>query len=98
MWVFRCLHNLAPQYLCTLFRRKVNTRNLRSSSKALLLEIPHANRRTYGDRSFQVNGAKIWNEVPDSIRLIESVTEFKKNLKTYLFTKSYGVVDRTDNS
>ena len=71
---------------------------MRSSSKALLLEIPYANRRTYGDRSFLVNGAKIWNELSDSIRLIESVTEFKKNLKTHLFTKSYGVVDRTDNS
>ena len=52
MWVFKCLHNQGPQYLCTLFRIKVNTRNLRSCSKALLLEIPHANRRTYGDRFF----------------------------------------------
>ena len=52
MWVFKCLHNLAAQYLCTLFRIKVNTRNLRSSNRALLLEIPHAKRRTYGDRSF----------------------------------------------
>ena len=52
MWVFKCLHNLAPQYFCTLFRIEVNTRNLRSSSKALLLEIPHANRKTHGDRSF----------------------------------------------
>ena len=52
MWVFKCLHNPAPQYLCTLFRIKVNTRNLRSSSKAKLLEIPHADRTTYGDRSF----------------------------------------------
>ena len=52
MWVFKCLHNLAPQYLCTLFRIRENTRDLRSSSKALLLEIPHANRRTYGVRSF----------------------------------------------
>ena len=24
MWVFICLHNLAPQYLCTLFRIKEN--------------------------------------------------------------------------
>ena len=76
----------------------MNTRNLKSSSKALLLEIPHANKRTYGDRSFRVNGAKIWNELPDSIRSVELVTEFKKNLKAYLFTESYGVVDRTDNS
>ena len=98
MWVFKCLHNLAPQYLCTLSRIKVNTRNLRSSSKAVLLEIPHAKGRTHGDRSFQVNGAKICYELPDSIRLIESVTEFKKYLKMYLFMTSYGVVDITDNS
>ena len=96
--MFKCVHNQAPQYLCTLFRIKVNTWNLISSRKTLLLEIPHANRRTYGDRSFWVKGAKTWNELPKSIRSIESVTEFKKNLKTYLFMKSYGVVDRTDNS
>ena len=52
MGVFKCLHNLAPQYLCTLFRIKENTRHLRSSGKALLLEIPYAHRRTYSDRSF----------------------------------------------
>ena len=52
MWVFKCLHNMALQYLCTLFRIKENKRDLRSSSKTLLLEIPLANRRTYGDRSF----------------------------------------------
>ena len=69
MWVLKCLHNLAPQYLCILFRIKEHTRDLRSSGKALLLEIPYTNRRTYGDRSFQVNGAKIWNELPNSIRV-----------------------------
>ena len=63
MWVFKCLCNMAPQYLCTLLRIKENTGDLRSSGKALLLEIPNTNRRTYGDRSFWVNGAKIWNEL-----------------------------------
>ena len=93
MWVFKCLHNLTPQYLCSLFRIKENIRDLRSSGKALLLEIPYTNRKSYGDRSFRVNGAKIWNELPNSIRLIDSITEFKKNLKTYLFRKGYGMVD-----
>ena len=83
--VFKCLHNLAPQYLCTLFRIKENTRDLGSSGKALLLEIPYTNRRTYGDRSFWINEAKIWNKLPNSIRSIKSITEFKKKLKpTYL--------------
>ena len=68
MWVFKCLHNLAPQYLSSLFRIKENIRDLRSSGKALLLEIPYTNRKSYGDRSFRVNGAKIWNELPNSIR------------------------------
>ena len=54
MWVFRCLHNLAPQYLCTLFKIKENTRDLRSSGEALLLEIPYTNRRAYGVRSFRL--------------------------------------------
>ena len=48
--------------------------------------------------SFRVNGRKIWNELPNSIRLIDSITEFKKNLKTYLFRKSYAMVNRRDYS
>ena len=92
--VYKCPHNQAPQYLSSLFKIKENIRNFRSSEKALLLEISYTNRKSYGDRSFRVNGAKIWNELPNSIRSIESITEFKKKLKTYLFRKSYWMVDR----
>ena len=90
MWVFKCLHNQAPQYLRSLFKIKENIRDLRSSEKALLIEIPYTNRKSYGDRSFRVNVPKTWDELPNSIRVIDSITEFKKNLKTYLFRKSYG--------
>ena len=98
MWVYKCLHNQALQYLTSLFKIKENIRNLRSSEKALLLDIPYTNRKSYGNRSFRVNGAKTWNELPNSIRSIESITEFKKNLKTYLFRKSYGMINRGDYS
>ena len=98
VWVFKCLHNQAPQYLISLFRIKENIRDLRSCGKALLLEIPNTNRKSYGNRSFRVNGTKIWNELSNSIRLIDSITEFKKNLKTCLFRKSYGMVHRRDHS
>ena len=63
-------HNQAPQYLSSLFKIKENIRDLRSNGKELLLEIPYTNRKSYGDRSFRVNGAKIWNELPNSIKLI----------------------------
>jgi len=40
-----------------------------------------------GARAFGVVGPKVWRDLPDSIR--ESITSFKKNLKTYLFNQAF---------
>ena len=41
---------------------------------------------TFGDRSFAVAGARIWNSLPSSLRSADLFTErFKRALKTFLF-------------
>ena len=41
---------------------------------------------TFGDRSFAVAGARIWNSLPSSLHSAELSTErFKQALKTFLF-------------
>ena len=44
---------------------------------------------TYRDRAFQINGPKLWNSLPISLRAIWDFDHFKSGLKTYHFTKFY---------
>ncbi len=90
--VFRCLHGTAPAYLADDIQRVANLdgrRRLRSGSTAALV-IPPTRRSTLGDRAFPVAAARIWDSLPSAVTSSPSVTVFKRSLKTFLFTKSYG--------
>ena len=41
------------------------------------------------DRSFRVTAARAWNSLPTSVNTATSLVSFKKQLKTFLFTKSF---------
>jgi len=42
-----------------------------------------------GARAFVAVAPKVWHDLPDLIRSSDSVTSFKKNLKTYLFNQAF---------
>ena len=44
----------------------------------------------YGDKLIKVNGPKIWNDLPDTIRESTSIFTFKLHLKTYFISKYNG--------
>ena len=52
---YKALNNLAPSYIRDLLTPYIPSRQLRSSSKNLLV-IPHFNLKTYGARSFFRSG------------------------------------------
>jgi len=57
---------------------------LRSSDTAMF--VVRRTNSTFGDRSFAVAGARIWNSLPSSLRSADLSTErFKQTLKTFLF-------------
>jgi len=62
-------------------------RRLRSGSQQRLI-VPRTRLRTIGDRSFHVTAARAWNSLPTSVNTAASLACFKKQLKTFLFTKS----------
>lgn len=64
---FKILHGSAPEYLCSLIKRQVNSRCLRSSSK-VLLSVPKVRTKQYGERAFSVVSPKLWNSLPISIQ------------------------------
>jgi len=86
--VYKCLNGHAPAYLtddCRLIRHY--QAGLRSSSDMMKLDVPPT-RTTFSDRSFAVNGPRVWNSLPASIRnLTLSLTLFSNRLRTHLFVQ-----------
>ena len=85
---YKALNNLAPSYICDLLTSYTPSRQLRSSFKHLLVS-PSYNLKTYGARSFSVAAPSLWNTLPSEIRNAQSVSVFKRRLKTLLFRKAF---------
>ena len=84
--IHRCLYGTAPSYLRSMLTRYVANRNLRSSTQCGIdLVVPRAKQKTVGNRAFCIAGPTLWNELPSSIRSIESNNIFRTKLKTPLF-------------
>ena len=73
---------------CDLLTSYTPSRQLRSSFKHLLVS-PSYNLKTYGARSFSVAAPSLWNTLPSEIRNAQSVSVFKRRLKTLLFRKAF---------
>ena len=86
--MYKILHGLAPDYLNCAIARHAPTRALRSASDVTLLAVT-VPRRTVGRCSFAVAGPTMWNSLPKSVRTIETLAAFRKQLKTHLFRLHY---------
>ena len=74
---------MAPQYLSEKLKLK-NKHGLRSDNKNQL-SIPKSRLKSYGDRLFSVAGPRLWNTLPDNLRLCTNLVTFIRELKTHLF-------------
>jgi len=89
MIVFKALHELAPSYIQEMIELKpTSERSMRSDSQSLLI-VPRARTVSYGDRNFRVFAPVLWNKLPTSMRTCDGLVEFKRQLKTYLFTNAF---------
>jgi len=87
----RCLHGTAPPYLAETLQRTSDMssrRHLRSAATPTLV-VPSTRRSTLGDRAFPVAAARAWNSLPSSLRAVQSLTTFRRRLKTELFDSSF---------
>ena len=85
--MFKCISGSAPKYLQDLVIRN-HARTLRSS---LLSKLPviKCNLMQVHKSRFASMGPRIWNSLPYQLRNIDSISDFKGKLKTYLFSISY---------
>ena len=76
-----------PAHLSALLIEHVRTRNLRSSERSDLA-IPRT-KLALASRAFSVAAPHTWNSLPTDVTSAESLTIFRKRLKTYLFNTTY---------
>ncbi len=88
--VHSILHQDCPTYLCDLvhfLNTDSNKSRLRSATTRAATTV--RTRSKLGDRAFFVAAPSAWNSLPPSLRLIDSNTEFRRQLKTYLFKQTF---------
>ena len=71
-----------------LYRRSQYVRRLRSSLTHQL-DVPQSQCVTVDDRAFAVAGARLWNSLPPDIVASNTLSQFRRQLKTFLFRQSY---------
>ena len=81
--LYKSQHDRVPDYITAHLQDYTPSRFLRSSEDKQLVVIK--TRTHYGDISFQVAAAKLWNAAPFRIKSIQNIDSFKSKLKTYLF-------------
>ena len=93
--VYKFLHTGFPRYFApylSSYSSSYSTR--RSQSDCNFLVIPkfypsvHKSVKQFGN-SFAFDAPTVWNALPDEIRASPSLAAFRKQLKTYLYTKAY---------
>ena len=79
--VYKLMKTRQPSYLSELISDYVPARQLRSSSKILLVESFF--RLKMGRRSFRYVGPVTWNNIPEDIRTIGTLSSFRKHLSHF---------------
>ncbi len=81
---YRTATGLAPAYFHSLITIYIPSRSLRSASERRLV-VPSQRGTKSLSRMFSFTVPGWWNELPTPIRNAESLTIFKRHLKTHLF-------------
>ena len=85
----QCVHRTAPSYLQDLIvKLPVRRPGLQLNNSINMLLVPRVTKQTFAACSFSVKGPKLWNILPENIRIIDNYDQFKSKLKTFLFTNT----------
>ena len=83
-YMYKISRQSAPAYLCRMFQQYVTNRPLRSSEDSTIMETQ------LGSNTIAGKMCLTWNELPRSIRDIQSINTFKTSLKTHYFILAFG--------
>ena len=80
--VFEALHGLVPEYISKLYTLQNCSINLRGDN---ILVVPRVNTTSHGLHSLAYRGSKLWNSLPNNIRLIHELSKFKLEISKMKF-------------
>ena len=75
--VYKIFHQMCPEYIQNLVNLRVSSYNLRGDKIA---DIPRVNSTRFGLRSFRYEAARVWNSLPNELRVVESYPQFRRML------------------
>lgn len=78
--VFKILNNISPSYVQDLVSLKISNYHFRKEN---LLTVPRVRSTRYGQRSFRFEAARIWNSLPNDIRVADSYPLFRRLLHSW---------------
>ena len=79
-FTYKVLNGLAPAYTSDIVQKHQTTRSLRSTEKSVLV-VPVPRTATYGERCFSRHAAILWNDLPENIKQLNTLSSFKRYLK-----------------
>jgi hypothetical protein len=90
LMTYKSINGQAPSYISDLVPlRKPKIKTVRADEDHTLLQKSFTHKYKSTSRAFSICAPKLWNELPRRVREAESVSMFKKLLKTHLFGQFY---------
>ena len=77
---FQNYKQVSPEYINDLVEIKTSTYNFRAEKQA---EGPRVNTTRYGLRSFNSEVARVWNSLPNELRVAESYPQFRRLIHSW---------------
>ena len=78
--VFKIVNKLFPEYINDLVKIKPSTYNFLVERHA---EVPRVNTNRYGLRSFRSEATRVWNSLPNELRVAESYPQFRRMVRSW---------------
>ena len=78
--IYKTLNNLSPLYMNNIFYKSTN-RTL--SRLKFNIQTQRFNQVKFGRNSIRVLGPILWNSLPNNIKSVQFLVEFKKFIKTW---------------
>ena len=91
-FTYKVLNGLAPAYMSDVVQKYQPTPSLRSTEKSLLV-VPVLRTATYGERCFSRHAAILWNDLPENIKQLNTLSSFKRHLKHSLNWHTTDVIE-----
>ena len=85
LYVYKCVHGLAPPYLSSLVHQKFANYDLCCIDDLFLLDSDFKPKTHFGRSAFSYSCLNTWNSLPADLKMCSDIVHFKKRLKTHYF-------------